>query len=44
MIVLQSTKRGDSMNDLKMIENDLVPVYETSKGVYGTELHQVKMI
>lgn len=32
------------MNDLKVIENDLVPVYETSTGekvVYGTELHEV---
>lgn len=30
------------MSDLKIIENDLVPVYETSTGervVYGTELH-----
>lgn len=32
------------MNELKVIENDLVPVYETSTGekvVYGTELHEV---
>ena len=32
------------MNDLKVIENDLVPVYETSNGekvVYGSELHKV---
>jgi len=32
------------MNDLKVIENELVPVYETSTGekvVYGTELHRV---
>lgn len=32
------------MNDLKVIENDLVPVYETSTGekvVYGSELHEV---
>ncbi len=32
------------MNNLKIIENDLVPVYETSTGekvVYGTELHKV---
>lgn len=32
------------MNDLKVIENDLVPVYETSTGekvVYGSELHAV---
>lgn len=32
------------MNELKMIENDLVPVYETDKGikvVYGSELHRV---
>lgn len=32
------------MNDLRMIENDLVPVYETSSGekvVYGTELYGV---
>lgn len=32
------------MNELKMIENDLVPVYETDKGikvVNGRELHQV---
>lgn len=31
-------------NKLRLIENDLVPVYETSTGekvVYGTELHQV---
>ena len=31
-------------NDLKLIENELVPVYETDKGekvVYGTELHAV---
>ena len=32
------------MEELKVIENDLVPVYETDKGekvVYGTELHAV---
>ncbi len=32
------------MNDLKLIENELVPVYQTDKGekvVYGTELHAV---
>lgn len=32
------------MKDLRMIENELVPVYETSTGekvVYGTELHAV---
>lgn len=32
------------MNNLKVIENDLVPVYETSTGekvVYGSELHEV---
>lgn len=32
------------MNDLQIIENDLVPVYETSTGekvVNGRELHQV---
>lgn len=32
------------MNEIKMIENELVPVYETDKGikvVYGSELHQV---
>nr|DAN97687.1 MAG TPA: AntA/AntB antirepressor [Caudoviricetes sp.] len=32
------------MNELVMIENELVPVYETSTGekvVYGTELHEV---
>lgn len=32
------------MNDLRIIENDLVPVYETSLGnkvVYGTKLHTV---
>lgn len=32
------------MNNLKVIENDLVPVYETSTGekvVYGSELHKV---
>lgn len=32
------------MSELKIIENDLVPVYETSTGekvVYGTELHEV---
>lgn len=32
------------MNKLKVIENDLVPVYETSTGekvVYGSELHEV---
>lgn len=32
------------MNDLRVLENDLVPVYETSTGekvVYGTELHKV---
>lgn len=32
------------MQNLKVIENDLVPVYETSTGekvVYGTELHKV---
>ena len=30
------------MNDLRMIENELVPVYKTSTGekvVYGSELH-----
>ena len=30
------------MNELKIIENELVPVYETSTGekvVYGTELY-----
>ena len=32
------------MNDLRIIENDLVPVYETDKGVKvvnGRELHQI---
>ena len=32
------------MNELKVIENELVPVYETSAGekvVYGSELHEV---
>ena len=32
------------MRDLQMIENELVPVYQTSTGekvVYGTELHDV---
>lgn len=32
------------MNELRVIENELVPVYETSTGekvVYGTELHKV---
>lgn len=32
------------MDNLKVIENELVPVYETSTGekvVYGTELHEV---
>ena len=32
------------MNDLKLLENELVPVYTTSTGkkvVYGTELHKV---
>ena len=32
------------MNELKIIENELVPVYETSTGekvVYGSELHEV---
>ncbi len=32
------------MQNLKVIENELVPVYETSTGekvVYGTELHKV---
>lgn len=32
------------MQNLKVIENDLVPVYETSTGekvVYGTELHEI---
>ena len=32
------------MNDLTVIENELVPVYETSTGekvVYGSELHEV---
>lgn len=32
------------MQDLKVIENELVPVYETSTGekvVYGSELHAV---
>lgn len=32
------------MNELKVIENELVPVYETSTGekvVYGSELHEV---
>lgn len=31
------------MNGLKVIENNLVPVYETSTGekvVYGSELHE----
>lgn len=31
------------MNNLTVIENELVPVYETSTGekvVYGTELHK----
>lgn len=33
-----------TMNDLTVIENELVPVYETSTGekvVYGSELHEV---
>lgn len=32
------------MNKLEIIENELVPVYETSTGekvVYGSELHEV---
>ncbi len=32
------------MENLKMLENELVPVYETNTGekvVYGTELHNV---
>ena len=32
------------MNNLTVIENELVPVYETSTGekvVYGSELHEV---
>lgn len=32
------------MNDLKVIENELVPVYETNSGekvVYGSELHKI---
>lgn len=32
------------MNELKVLENELVPVYETSTGekvVHGTELHRV---
>lgn len=35
------------MNDLKMIENDLVPVYTTDTGekvVYGSELHAVLQV
>lgn len=33
--------------ELKVIENDLVPVYETSTGekvVYGSELHKVLIV
>ena len=33
-----------TMNDLTVIENELVPVYETSTGekvVYGSELYEV---
>jgi phage anti-repressor protein len=36
--------KGDFMQDLKIIENELVPVYVTDTGervVYGTELHNV---
>lgn len=37
--------KGDFiMQELKVIENNLVPVYETSNGekvVYGSELHEV---
>lgn len=36
--------RGGGFNELKIIENELVPVYETDKGekvVCGTELHSV---
>ncbi len=35
------------MENLKVLENELVPVYETSTGkkvVYGTELHEVLAI
>nr|DAG81501.1 MAG TPA: antirepressor protein [Caudoviricetes sp.] len=38
------SQKGDQMNNLKVIENELVPVYETSTGekvVYGSELHEV---
>lgn len=40
----KTKKAGDGMMDLKVIENELVSVYETDKGekvVYGTELHAV---
>ena len=44
MFIKEIKKGGKGMNNLKVIENDLVPVYETSTGekvVYGTELHKV---
>ena len=37
-------KRREAVNNLTVIENELVPVYETSTGekvVYGSELHEV---
>lgn len=40
----KAQKLGKNTKDLRVIENDLVPVYETSTGekvVYGTELHEV---
>lgn len=40
----QKQEEEDFMQNLRVIENDLVPVYETSTGekvVYGTELHEI---
>lgn len=42
--VCQIIRKGIFIKNLKMIENELVPVYVTDKGekvVYGTEIHAV---
>lgn len=47
MVVWRDKHERGIMADLKLIENELVPVYETSTGekvVYGSELHEVLIV
>ena len=44
LYVLNLTRRNFDMNDMIVIDNEIVPVYQTDTGekvVYGSELHKV---